>query len=154
MLMRRSVVLDNLAKTISLIDPDQMVALLHALFRGTTVFGGELAKVYRADKERASSVTVYPAAPTQSYTTKPYTGRGRSFRKGGSSYRRSGRDRDRSRSAPSSTVTRPCKSGDGQATMTVTVPQEPNKRQVQTHEGAPRSKCQRKSGKHKSNKKE
>ena len=41
------------------------------------------------------------------------------------------------------TVTRPSKSGNGQATMTVTVPQEPNKRQVQTHEGAPRSKRQR-----------
>ena len=39
-----------------------------------------------------------------------------------------------SRSAPSSTVTRPSKSGNGQATMTVAVPQEPNKHQVQTHE--------------------
>ena len=71
---------------------------------------------------------------------KPYTSRSRSFRKGGSSYRRSGEDRDQSRSVPSSTVTRPSKSGKGQATMTVTVPQEPNKRQVQTHEVAPRSK--------------
>ena len=62
----------------------------------------------------------------------PYTSGGRSFRKGGSSY--SGEDRDRSRSAPSSTVTRPSKSGNGQATMTVAVPQEPNKHQVQTHE--------------------
>ena len=82
---------------------------------------------------------------------KPYTSHGRSFRKGGSSYRRIGKDRDRSRSAPSSTVTPPSKSGNGQATMTVTVPQELNKHQVQTHEGAPRSKRQRKSGKHKSN---
>ena len=73
---------------------------------------------------------------------KPYTSRSRSFRKGGSSYRRSGEDRDRSRSVPSSTVTQPFKSENGQATMTVTVPQEPNKRQVQTHEGAPRSKRQ------------
>ena len=63
MLMRRSVVLDNLAKTIPPIDPDQRVALLQAPFRGTTLFGGELAKVYRANKERAISVTVYPAAP-------------------------------------------------------------------------------------------
>ena len=46
----------------------------------------------------------------------------------------SGEDRDRSRCAPSSTVTRPSKSGNGQATMTVAVPQEPNKHQVQTHE--------------------
>ena len=74
---------------------------------------------------------------------KPYTSRIRFFRKAGSSYRRSGEDRDRSRSAPSSTVTRPSKSENGQATMTVTVPQEPKIRQVQTHEGAPRSKRQR-----------
>ena len=67
---------------------------------------------------------------------KPYTSRSRSFRKGGSSYRRSGKDRDQSRSVPSSTVTRPSKSGNGQATMTVTV------NQVQTHEGAPHSKRQ------------
>ena len=97
MLMRRSVVLDNLAKTIPPIDPDQRVALLHAPFRGTTLFRGELAKVYRANKERASSVTVYQAAPL---SLTPYTGHGRSFSKGGSSYRRSCGDRVRSRSAP------------------------------------------------------
>ena len=145
MLMRHSVVLDNLAKTIPLIDPDQRVALLHAPFRSITLFRGELAKVYRANKEPTSSVTVYPAAPPQSYTTKPYTGRGRSFRKRGSSYRRSSGDRDHSRSAPSSAVTGPSRSGDGQATMTFTFPQEPNKHQVQTHEGASRSKRQCKS---------
>ena len=55
MLMRRSVVLDNLAKIIPPIDPDQRVALLHTPFRGTTLFRGELAKVYRANKEHASS---------------------------------------------------------------------------------------------------
>ena len=54
---------------------------------------------------------------------KPYTSRGRSFRKGGSSYRRSGEDSDRSRSAPSSTVT-----------QLSTIPQELNKHQVQTHD--------------------
>ena len=36
--MRRSIVLDNLAKTIPLIDPDQRVALLHAPFSGTTLY--------------------------------------------------------------------------------------------------------------------
>ena len=74
---------------------------------------------------------------------KLYTCRSRSFRKGGSSYRRSGKDTDWSRFVPSSTFIRLSKSGNGQATMTVTVPQEPNKRQVQTHEGSPRSKRQR-----------
>ena len=125
-------------------------ALLHAPFRGTTLFGGELAKVYRANKECESSMTFTQQLPP-SLTPLTLIGRGRSFRKGGSSYRRSGGDRDRSRSAPSSTATRPFKPGDGHATMTVTVPQEPNKRQVQTHEGAPPSKRQRNSGKHKSN---
>ena len=74
------------------------------------------------------------ARPGRLVWTGLYTSRGRSFRKGGSSYRRSGEDRDRSRSAPSSTVTQPSKSGNGQATMTVAVPQELNKHQVQTHE--------------------
>ena len=127
MLMRRSVALDNISKTIPPIDPDQKVTLLHVPFKGTTLFEGELAKVYRANKERAISVTVYPAAPPQSYNTKPYTVRGRSFRKGGSSYRKSGRDRDQSRFTPLPTVTRPSKSGSVQATMTVTVPQDSNK---------------------------
>ena len=156
MLMRRSVFLDNLSKTIPPIDPDQRMALLHAPLKGTTLFGGELAKVYRANKERSSSVTVYPVATPKSYASKPYIGRGRSFRKGGSSYRRSGeyRDRSRPRSAPASTVTQPSRSGEGRSIMTVTVPQEPNKRSVQTHEDAPRSKRSLKLGKHKSNKKE
>ena len=86
MLMHRSMALDNLSKTIPPIDPDQRVALLHAPFKGTTLFGGELAKIYRANKECASSVTVYPAAPPQTYSTKPllrpwqvFSGRGKSF---------------------------------------------------------------------------
>ena len=37
MLMRRSVALDNLSRTIPLIDSDQKVALLHAPFKGTTL---------------------------------------------------------------------------------------------------------------------
>ena len=74
MLMRRSVALDNLSKTIPPIDPDQKVALhvLHTPFQGTTLFGGELIKLHRANKERASSVTVYAAATPQSYSTKSY----------------------------------------------------------------------------------
>ena len=135
-LMRHSVALDHLSKTIPPIDSDQRVALLHAPFKGTTVFGGELAKIYRANKERASYVTLYPAAPPQTYSTKPCTGRGKSFKKGSSSNRRGGRDRDQSRSTCSATVIKPSKSADGQATMIVTVPQESNKRKVQSNEGA------------------
>ena len=81
MLMRRSVALNNLSKTLPLIDSDQRVALLHAPFKGTTLFGGEFAKIYKANKEHGSSVTVYPAAPPQTYSTKPYTGRASLLRK-------------------------------------------------------------------------
>ena len=136
MLMCGSVALDNLSKTIPLIDSDQRLALLHVPFKVTTLFGGELAEIYRANKEHASSVTVYLAAHPQTCSTKPYTGRCKSFKKGFSSYRRGGRDGDQSRSTPSATVTKPSKSGDGQATMSVTVPQDSNKRRVQSNEGA------------------
>ena len=77
--MRCSVALDNLSRTIPQIDSDQKVALLHEPFKGTTFFGCELAKLHRANKERASFVTVFPAASPQTYSTKPYTGHGRSF---------------------------------------------------------------------------
>ena len=147
MLMCRSVALDNLSKTIPLIDSDQRVALLHAPFKGTTLFGSELTKIYRANKECASSVTVYWAAPPETYSTKPYTGHGKSFKKGGSSYRRGGRDSCQSRSTPSATVTKPSKSGNGQATMTVTVPQVSNKHRVQSNEGASHAKRPRRCGK-------
>ena len=93
-LLRRSMALDNLSKTIPPIDSDQRVALLHAPFKGTTLFGGELAKIYRANKECAIFVTVYQAVSPQIYSTESYTGRGKSFKKGGSSYRRGGRDID------------------------------------------------------------
>ena len=56
-LMRCFVALDNLSITIPLIDSDQKVGLLHAPFKCTTLFRGELAKLHRANKERASSVT-------------------------------------------------------------------------------------------------
>ena len=81
MLMRHSVALDNLSKTIPPIDPDQKVALP---FKGTTFFGRELAKLHWANKEPA----VYPATTPQTCSTKPYAGHDRSFRKGGCSYRK------------------------------------------------------------------
>ena len=85
---------------------------------------------------------VYPVVPSQTYSTKPYTGHGKSFRKGGSSYRRGDRDRIRMDPHPSATATKPSKSGDGQATMTVTVPQDSNKRKVQRNEATSCAKLQ------------
>ena len=85
--------MENLSRTIPPIDSDQKVALLLAPFKGTTLFRGELAKLQKANKERASSLTVklqqHPLRLTP--LSLSYTGRGRSFRKGGSSYRRGGR---------------------------------------------------------------
>ena len=43
MLLRRSIALDCLERTLPPIDEDQKLALLHAPFKGTTLFGGELA---------------------------------------------------------------------------------------------------------------
>ena len=50
-------------------------------------------------------------------------------------------------------VTKPSKSEDGQATMTVTVPQDLNKHKVQSSKGAPRAKCPCKAGKPRGDKK-
>ena len=113
-------------------------------------------------------MTVYLAATPPSYSTKLYPGSGRSFRKGGSSfrkilrdrdqnsssYRKILRDRDQNRSTPSATFTKLSKSGSGQATMTVNVPRDSNKCKVQSNEGASHSKCQRRSGKPKGDQKE
>ena len=48
MLLRRSIALDCLRRTLPPIDDDQKLALLHAPFKGTTLFGGELAKLHEA----------------------------------------------------------------------------------------------------------
>ena len=45
MLLRRSIALDCLRRMLPPIDDDQKLALLHAPFKGTTLFGGELAKL-------------------------------------------------------------------------------------------------------------
>ena len=58
-LMRRSIALDNLSSTLPPIDQDQKVALLHAPFNGTTLFGGEMAKLQKVNTERASAFTVF-----------------------------------------------------------------------------------------------
>ena len=81
MLLRRSIALDCLRRTLSPVDNDQKLALLHAPFKGTTLFGGELAKLQEANTKLAATFTVFlqPTAPPASYSTRPYVGRGRSF---------------------------------------------------------------------------
>ena len=81
MLLRRSIALDNLRKTLSPIDEDQRLALFHAPFKGTTLFGGELVKLQEANTKRAATFTVFPMpiAPPVSYSSRPYVGRGKGF---------------------------------------------------------------------------
>ena len=69
MLMHRPIALDNMTWTIPSIDEDQKVALLHAPLRGTALFGAKLAKLQKANTERASALTVFPtpAEPPVSY---------------------------------------------------------------------------------------
>ena len=102
------------------------------------------------EQTRNCSVTVYLAVTSQCYSTEPYPDL-------------SGKKAPTGRVAgieirvdPSllATVTRPSKSGSGQVTMTVTVPQDSNKRKIQSNEGAPRNKRQYRSGKPKGDQKE
>ena len=55
MFMRCLIVLENLKETQPSIDED----LLHAPITGTTLFGGELAKLQEANTKRANAVSVF-----------------------------------------------------------------------------------------------
>ena len=139
MLLRRSIALDCLRRTLPPIDEDQKLALLHAPFKGTTLFGGELAKQQEANTKRAATFTVFPqpAAPSASYSTCPYVGRGRSFndKKG---FKKPGRPgKGQGRSAPSATSTRRGQSKDGQKTLTVSVSSDSKKSKVESQDDAP-----------------
>ena len=58
LLLRSSIALDCLERTLPPIDEDQKLALLHAPFKGTTLFGGELAKLREANTKCAATFTV------------------------------------------------------------------------------------------------
>ena len=138
MLLRRSIALDCLERTLPPIDQDQKLALLHAPFRGTTLFGGELAKLQEANTKGAATFTVFPqpTAPPTSYSTRPYAGRGKSFRDDKKGFRKpGGRGRGQGRSAPTATVTRPGQSKDSQKTLTVST--DSKKRKSESQEDAP-----------------
>ena len=129
MLLRRSIALNNLRKTLPPIDEDHRLALLHAPFKGTTFFGGELAKLQEANMKRA--VTFTPIAPPVCYSSRPYVGRGKSFSDRKGSRKSSGQGRGQGKSTPSATITKPGQSKEGQKTMTVSVPQDSNKCKVE-----------------------
>ena len=109
--------------------------------KGTTLFGGELAKLQEANTKRAATFTVFsqPTVPPASYSTRPYVGRGRSFtdRRG---YKKSGgRGRGQGRSMPSATNTKPGQSKEGQTAMTVSVPPDSNKRKMEPRDNTPQT---------------
>ena len=139
MLLRRSIALDCLERTLPPIDEDQKLALLHAPFKGTTLFGGELAKLQEANTKRAATFTVFPqpTAPSTSYSARPYVGRGKSFKDKKSFKKPGGKGRGQGRSAPSATITRPGQSKDGQKALTVSVSTDSKKRKTESQDDAP-----------------
>ena len=139
MLLRRSIALDCLERTLTPIYQDQKLALLHAPFKRTTLFGGELAKLQEANTKRAATFTVFPqpTAPPTSYSTRPYAGRGKSFRDKKGFKKPGGRGRGQGRSAPTATITRPGQSKDSQKALTVSVSTDSKKRKSESQEDAP-----------------
>ena len=139
MLLRHSIVLDCLERTLPPIDEDQKLALLYAPFKGTTLFGGELAKLQEANTKRAATFTVFPqpTAPSTSYSARPYVGRGKSFKDKKGFRKPGGRGRGQGRSAPSATITRPGQSKDGQKALTVSVSTDSKKRKTESQDDAP-----------------
>ena len=141
MLLRRSIALDCLRRTLPPIDDDQKLALLHAPFKGTTLFGGEVAKLQEANTKRAATFTLFPQPTAQpaSYSTRSYVGRGRSFndRRG---YKKSGgRGRGQGRSTTSAKSTKPGQSKEGKTTLMVSVPSDSKKRKVESRDNTPQT---------------
>ena len=138
MLLRRSIALDCLRRTLSPIDEDQKLALPHAPLKGTTLFGGELAKLQEANTKRAATFTVFPqpTAPPVSYSSRPYVGQGKSFNDRKGFKKPGGRGRGQGRSTPSATSTKPGQSKDGQKSLTVS---DLKKRKVQSREDTPQT---------------
>ena len=137
MLLPRSIALDCLERTLPPIDEDQKLALLHAPFKGTTLFGGELAKLQEANTKRVATFTVFPqpTAPPTSYSTRPYAGKSFKDKKG---FKKPGcRGRGQGRSAPTATITRPGQSKDGQKALTVSVSTDSKKRKSESQDDAP-----------------
>ena len=93
MLMGCSIALENLSRTAPPIDEDRKMGLLHTPFKGTTLFGGEVAKLQKANTEQAYALTVFPTSASPMTYNQPwlYVGQGRSYNyKKGLSQRRGG----------------------------------------------------------------
>ena len=133
MLLCRSIALDCLRKTLPPIDTDQKLAFRHAPFKGTTLFGGELAKLQDANTKYCATFAVFPmpTAPPVSYSSRPYVGRGMSFTDRKGPKKPSGRGRGQGRPMPTATTTRPGQAKEGQPPVAASTPQASNKRKVE-----------------------
>ena len=137
MLLRGSIALDCLERTLPPIDKDQKLALLHAPFKGTTLFGGELAKLQEANTKHAATFTVFPQPTAPSYSARPYVGHGKSFKDKKGFRKPGGKGRGQGRSTPSATITRPGQSKDGQKALTVSISTDSKKRKTESQDDAP-----------------
>ena len=133
MLLRRSIALDCLRKTLPPIDTDQKLAFRHAPFKGTTLFGGELAKLQDANTKYDATFAVFPmpTVPPVSYSSRPYVRRGMSFSDRKGPKKPSGRGRGQSRPMPTATTTRTGQAKEDQPPVTASTPQASNKRKVE-----------------------
>ena len=132
MLLLRSIALDCLRKTLPPIDEDQRLTLLHAPFKGTTLFGGELAKLQEANTKRAVTFAVFPtpAAPPVSYS-RPYVRQEKSFSDRKGPKKPSGRGRGQGSPMPTATITRPGQSKEGHTPVSASASQDSNKRKAE-----------------------
>ena len=139
MLLRRSIALDCLRRMLPPIDDDQKLALLHAPFKGTTLFGGELAKLQEANTKRAATFTVFPQ-PTAPLHLILLDRTCMSDEVEVSVTERALRNlagRGKGRSTSSATSTKPGHSKEGQKTLMVSVSSDSKKRKVDSRDDAP-----------------
>ena len=127
MLLRRSIALDCLRKTLPPIDEDQRLTLLHAPFKGTTLFRGEMAKLQEANTKRTATFAVFPTptAPPVSYSSRPYVGRGNSFSDRKGPKKPSGRGKGQGRPLSTTTITRHGQPKEGQPSRTASTSRTP-----------------------------
>ena len=124
-------------RTVPPIGEDKKIDLLHSPLKGPALFGGALAKLQKVNTEGDNALTVFPnpEAPSTFLLHPTLCGPQQTKLQERFSYRRGGgMSQLKDGPAPSASRTRTAK--DSQV-LTVTVPQEPSKCNVQEHEESP-----------------
>ena len=138
MIVRRSLALNTLLGSFPLLPENQKTQLLLAPFTGCTRFGGggRISEGEKVNLEQAKSFTAFshPAAPSTSYASQPYVGRGWGYRKGSSSHWAG----NIINPAPSANATKPSNDSQG---LTVMVPHDSTKRQLNKLADSQNQKC-------------